>query len=79
MGALALHKLPDWPAAMPRDVALAYTGVAETQLREWERRGLVRFRARGPHGAAIAPRIDLDAALLTLFDAAADDGGIEFD
>jgi hypothetical protein len=38
MGALALHKLPDWPAAMPRDVALAYTGVAETQLREWESR-----------------------------------------
>lgn len=72
--------MPAWPAAMSRELALSYTGVAETQLREWERRGLVRFRARGPRGQAIAPKGDLDAALSALFDSqAANDDPIEFD
>lgn len=81
MGAEKLDQaLPFWPAAMPRAMALTYTGVAEAQLKEWERRGLVRFRPRGPRGQMIAPRTDLDAALMTLFEGAADDGGaIEFD
>lgn len=76
---LALERLPDWPVAMNRELALAYTGVAEAQLREWERRGTVRFCMRGPHGAAIAARSSLDAAVQSLFAAAADDGAIEFD
>ncbi|OWK34080.1 hypothetical protein [Sphingomonas dokdonensis] len=76
---LALARLPDWPAGMNRETALAYTGVAEGQLREWERRGLVRFRQRGPRGAAIAARADLDAALATLFGGADGDDPIEFD
>lgn len=69
MGALVLRDLPDWPAAMNRDAALAYTGVAEAQLREWERAGRVQFRARGPRGGALALRSDLDAALAHLFTA----------
>jgi len=78
--ALSIANLPDWPVAMTRDVALAYTGVAEAQLREWERRGTVRFCMRGPRGAAIAARSSLDAAVHSLFAAAAaDDGAIEFD
>ncbi|QNE31176.1 hypothetical protein F1C10_03965 [Sphingomonas sp. NBWT7] len=76
---LALSRLPDWPAGMNREMALAYTGVADGQLREWERRGVVRFRQRGPRGAAIAPRADLDKALATLFGAADGDDPIEFD
>ncbi len=44
---LALERLPDWPVAMNRELALAYTGVAEAQLREWDRRGTVRFCMRG--------------------------------
>ena len=77
---LALAQLPDWPACMTREAALAYTGVAEAQMREWESRGLVRFRQRGPRGAAIAPRADLDAAVETLFAAVAGaDDTIEFD
>jgi hypothetical protein len=77
---LALSRLPDWPAGMNRDVALAYTGVAEAQMREWESRGIVRFRQRGPRGAAIAPRADLDAALEQLFGSVAGaDDPIEFD
>jgi hypothetical protein len=77
--ALSIANLPDWPVAMTRDVALAYTGVAEAQLREWERRGTVRFCMRGPRGAAIAARSSLDAAVQSLFAAAADDSAIEFD
>jgi hypothetical protein len=74
----ALEKLPNWPAAMNRGLALAYTGVAETQMKEWERRGAVRFVHRGPRGQAIVPRADLDAALASLFGAAGGDG-IPFD
>ncbi len=70
---LPLENLPHWPACMSREVALAYTGVSEAQLREWERRGTVRFRSRGPHGQMIAPIEDLDAARLSLFDSAAED------
>lgn len=73
-----LERFPDWPRAMNRDLALAYTGVAETQLREWERAGRVRFRPRGPRGEHIAPRADLDAALGMLFDTVADDEPIDF-
>lgn len=77
---LALERLPDWPAGMNREWALAYTGVAEAQLRAWERVGLVIFRPRGPHGAMLALRTDLDAALAQLFAGGklADDS-IEFD
>ncbi len=67
MGALALRDLPDWPAAMNREVALAYTGVAEAQLRAWEKTGRVAFRSRGPRGGMLALRSDLDAALSHLF------------
>ncbi len=69
MGALALRDLPNWPAAMSRDVALAYTQVAEAQMRAWERTGRVAFRARGPRGGALALRSDLDAALAHMFTA----------
>lgn len=65
--ALAIDRMPDWPAAMSRDLALAYTGVAEVQLRAWERGGKVNFRARGPRGAMLALRSDLDAALTEMF------------
>lgn len=67
MSAVALAHYPDWPAAMSRDLALAYTGVAEVQLRAWERGGKVNFRARGPRGAMLALRSDLDTALNELF------------
>lgn len=67
MSAVAIAQYPDWPAAMSRDLALAYTGVAEAQLRAWERSGRVNFRARGPRGAMLALRADLDAALADLF------------
>ncbi len=73
---LALEKLPDWPAGMTRDLALVYTGVSSEQLKEWERIGRVRFRARGPRGQAIAWKMDLDAAMADLFGSEAK-GGIE--
>jgi hypothetical protein len=70
--------LPNWPAGMSRELALAYTGVASAQLRQWEREGVVRFVARGPRGAKIALRSDLDSALTTLFSLIAGDGA-DFD
>jgi hypothetical protein len=76
---LALERLPDWPVAMTREMALAYTGVADAQLREWERRGTTRSAQTETNGAAIAARSSLDAAVQSLFAAVADDSVIEFD
>jgi len=59
--------MPNWPAAMSRELALAYTGVAQSQLRQWERSGSVIFIPCGPRGAKIALRSALDSALATLF------------
>lgn len=66
--------MPNWPAGMSRKLALAYTGVASSQLLQWEREGGVRFVARGPRGQKIALRSDLDSALSTLFSLTAGDG-----
>ena len=76
---MPVDSFPDWPAAMSRELALAYTGVAKTELRAWEKRGLVRFLPIGPRGTAITLRASLDDALTLMFgnDAAAD--AIEFD
>ena len=41
--------------------------LGEAQLREWEKTGKVNFRPRGPKGAMLALRSDLDAALADLF------------
>lgn len=68
MGAEKLdYALPFPPAGMNRAMSLAYSGVGEAQLREWERSGIVRFRPRGPHGMMITERAQLDEALRQLF------------
>jgi hypothetical protein len=67
MGSLAVQHWPNWPAAMTRDVALAYTGVADAQMKAWMKDGKVSFRSRGPNGAMLALRSDLDAALVEMF------------
>ncbi|KTF68647.1 hypothetical protein ACNFJ7_02015 [Sphingomonas sp. HT-1] len=65
--------IPFWPAAMTRAMALAYTSVSETQMRQWEREGTVRFRARGPNGSMITERAQLDDAIRKLFGDVAED------
>lgn len=74
--ATALKDLPDWPAGLTRDEALAFTRVNEAQMRAWERAGKVRFRAVGPNGAKIARADDLKAAFDELF---ATDAGEDMD
>ena len=71
--------MPNWPAAMSRELALAYTGVAQAQLREWERNGSVVFIPRGPRGAKIALRTALDSALADLFIGYDQSTDLEFD
>ena len=63
---------PWWPAGMGWDLALAYTCVGEEQLRDWQKRGLVRFRPKGPRGSMVTTREQLDEALRQLFAAGAD-------
>ncbi len=76
---LALEKLPDWPEALTREEALAYTRVGEAQLRAWERSRKVTFRTRGAKGAAIALRTELKAALEDLFIGGPGDIGEDLD
>lgn len=75
MGAAERHDaaLPFWPAAMTRSMALAYTSVSDAQMTAWERSGAVRFCARGPNGAKITERAQLDDAVRAMFGDVADD------
>jgi hypothetical protein len=65
--------LPFWPTAMTRSMALAYTSASEAQMAEWERAGVVRFIPRGPNGAKITERAQLDEAVHALFVGPAED------
>lgn len=77
---LPLERLPDWPAAMDWETALAFTGVGEAQLRAWQRKGKVRFVPRGPRGAMLALRSDLETALAEMFgDSASEDMSFDGD
>jgi hypothetical protein len=68
MGAqLKLADLPDWPAALTMDEAIAFTGMGEAVIRQWSRSGKVRFLPRGPKGALVALKTDLQAALADMF------------
>jgi hypothetical protein len=69
--------MPNWPAAMSRELALAYTGVARSQLQEWERSGTIIFLPLGPRGEKIALRSALDSVLVALFES--DDHSDNFD
>ncbi len=57
------ERLPFWPEGMGWDMACTYTGVGEAQMRNWQKRGLVRFKASGPKGALVTTKVQLDAAL----------------
>ncbi|WP_242186541.1 hypothetical protein [Sphingomonas sp. CARO-RG-8B-R24-01] len=63
-----LASLPGWPVALTEAEALEYTRVSVAQMKDWRTRGLVRFVPRGRNGAAIALRVDLDAAIDALFE-----------
>lgn len=63
-----LQNLPEFPASMNREWALAYTGVAEATLQQYERLGIVRFRPVGPRGSMVARKSDLQRMLDFIFD-----------
>lgn len=73
---LPIEKWPHWPIGMSREVALAYSGLAESELRKLERAGKIRFMMIGPRGAAVALKDDITRAVHELF-AEDDDGPIE--
>lgn len=65
---LPLEKLPDFPESMNREWALAYTGVADATLKQYERLGIVRFRAVGPRGAMMARKADLQRMINLIYE-----------
>ncbi|ARR55362.1 hypothetical protein HY78_18910 [Rhizorhabdus wittichii DC-6] len=70
---LPIEKLPDWPDGLDHDEALAFTGVAETELKAWVRLRKVRTSTRGPNGRRLYYRPDLKAALEEMFTAGSDE------
>jgi len=76
---LPLERFPDWPAAMPRDVALAYTGVSAELLRDWRKTRKVIFRPDGPNGQLVVLRSQLDDALRERFAPNSTDLNEDFD
>lgn len=62
-----LEKFPEWPATMDRSTALAYSGVSEATLAEFEKRGIIRFLAQGPRRKMITPRAGLDRMIEALW------------
>lgn len=61
--AVALRDLPDWPAALTEDEAMAYTRLSRTDITRYQREGIIRFLPHGANGTKICPRDDLDGLL----------------
>lgn len=74
-----LDRLPDWPASLDRQAAMAFTGVSETKLREWVKLGKVRFRPIGQNAAMVALRSELEVALRAEFTGATLDAAEDLD
>lgn len=64
---LHLRDLPDWPACLDASEAVAYTGVAASEITRATRMGQLSFRAVGPRGRKVVPRHQLDTFLASLF------------
>ncbi len=65
---IPLGTLPDFPEAMNRELAIAYTGISDSIIREYERLGIVRFKPVGPRGAMVARKADLQRMLEFIFE-----------
>lgn len=77
---LALERLPDWPEALTRDEALAYTHLGEKLFDQLERAGSITGRAGiGPRGATLYLRDQLRTVTHSLFGAASNDIDDEFE
>ena len=76
---LALSKLPDWPEALTKDEALAYTHLAPKLFDQLERAGSITGRRGiGPNGATLYLRDQLRTVTHGLFGAASNDIDDEF-
>lgn len=76
---LALEKLPDWPIALNREEALAYTHLSEKLFAQLEKAGTLTPRKIGKNGEAIYLREQLDSATARLFGKGSNDIDDEFE
>lgn len=60
---ISLRDLPDWPAALDTEEALAYSRLSESEMRRRVAAGEVVFKAIGPNGKKVCLRDQLDAVL----------------
>jgi hypothetical protein len=67
MGHIAAHSLAFKPAAMDVDTAIAYSGLAKTELLRHEKEGRLTFKPIGPHGKLVCPTAQIDALIAALW------------
>lgn len=78
--ALALQQLPDWPEALTREEALAYTHLADKMFDRLEKAGSITGRKGiGPNGATLYLRDQLRTVTHSLFGTASNDIDEEFE
>lgn len=76
---LALEKLPDWPAALNREEALAYTHISEKLFAQLEKAGTLTGRRIGRNGEVIYLREQLESVTARLFGNGSNDIDDEFE
>lgn len=64
---LRLKDLPDWPACLDRDEAMAYTGLSTSELQKATRAGKLIWKPVGARGRLVVARPQLDNYLASLF------------
>jgi hypothetical protein len=66
---LSLSDLPEWPAALDVQEALAYTRLSESELRRRAMAGEINFKPVGPNGKKVCRRVELDELLQRIWTA----------
>jgi hypothetical protein len=65
--AITLKDLPDWPAALDVQEALAYSRLSESEMRRRVAKGEIVFKPVGPNGKKVCLREQLDVLLKSIW------------
>lgn len=72
-------RIGSWPAGLTWDDALRYSSLSASQLRRWQKAGVLKVRRVGRHGAKVVMRSELDRLLERVFAAPAGNLAEDFD
>ena len=64
---ISLRDMPDWPAALDLNEALAYSRLSESEMRRRVASGEIVFKCVGPNGKKVCRREQLDDVLKSIW------------